>query len=161
VAGLSGAALATCGAVGSGAASGAAGVGLGRAAAAAVERAGALLGGGFCGGVGAAGSCANIASTASRSPATTGGGAAVAGVGARRPSIGAGAGVRAGTGLKCAVSTGASGLGALSVAHTEHDATAASSTPTRMRRAIATHGDVREAERAYCIGSGSKRWCAR
>ena len=76
---------------------------------------------------------------------------------APRDGTGSGAGtartVRTGTGLNRAVSTGASRTGAdVSVAHTEPDAIAANITPARMRRAIATHGDVRRAEQVGSIG---------
>ena len=79
---------------------------------------------------------------------------------AARDSTGSGTGtartVRTGTGLKRAVSTGASRTGTdESVAHTEPDAIAANNTPARMRRAIATHGDVRRAEQVGCIGDNS------
>jgi hypothetical protein len=81
---------------------------------------------------------------------------------APRDGTGSGAGtartVRTGTGLNRAVSTGASRTGAdVSVAHTEPDAIAASNTPARMRRAIATHGEVRGAGQVRGIGGNSKR----
>jgi hypothetical protein len=104
--------------------------------------------------------CCSLARSNASSVGSAGGVATAGNAGTvalRRAAAGSGAGSArttfGGTSLNCAVSTGArtAGAGAELVAPTGPDAATTINTPTRMRRAIATHGDVREAGLAWDI----------